>query len=55
MEKDRPYVTVCAAGVRVSTAASVLERAGFDDVAVLLGGTDAWKAAGYPLETPSAR
>lgn len=55
LDRGRSYVPVCAADVRASTEASVLERAGFDDVAVLLGGTDAWTEAGYPLETPPAR
>ena len=41
-------------GIRAATAASVLERAGFDDVELVLGGTNAWRDAGYPLEEPVA-
>ena len=51
--RDASYATLCAAGVRASTAASVLERAGFDDVAIVAGGTNAWDEAGLPLEVPS--
>ena len=51
LAKGDSYVTVCAAGVRASTAASLLEREGFEDVALLVGGTAAWGAAGYPLES----
>ena len=47
---DGSYATVCAAGVRAATAASILERDGFDDLTLLLGGTSAWVEAGYPLE-----
>ena len=51
--KDASYATLCAAGVRASTAASVLERAGIDDVAIVAGGTTAWAEAGLPFEMPS--
>ena len=50
LAKDASYASICAAGVRASTAASILEREGFEDVVLLLGGTSAWKEAGYPLE-----
>ena len=52
--RDASYATLCAAGVRASTAASVLERAGFEDVAIVAGGTTAWTEAGLPLKMPSA-
>ena len=38
LPKDAPYAVVWAAGFRASTAASVLERVGFTDVAVPEGG-----------------
>ena len=50
LSREAPYAMFCAAGVRASTAASVLEREGFNDVAVVLGGTRAWQDAGYPIE-----
>lgn len=40
------WVTVCASGYRSSIAASVLERAGFTDVANAVGGMDAMRRAG---------
>ena len=51
LAKDKSYATVCAAGIRASTAASVLERAGIRDATILLGGASAWIEAGYPLES----
>ena len=50
LPRDRSYATLCAAGARAATAASILEREGFQDVAVVVGGTEAWKQAGHPLE-----
>ena len=50
LSKEASYASICAGGVRASTAASILERAGFKDVVLMLGGTSAWKDAGYPLE-----
>jgi hydroxyacylglutathione hydrolase len=41
----RPTVVFCAGGYRSSIAASLLRRAGFDDVSDLLGGYQAWAAA----------
>ena len=50
LPRERSYATLCAAGVRAATAASILEREGFQDVALVVGGTEAWRRAGYPLE-----
>ena len=47
---DRPVVVQCQSGGRSSIAASILERAGFRDVANLTGGLGAWTASGLPLE-----
>ncbi len=44
------YATVCAAGPRSSTAASILEREGFKDISAMEGGTDSWEEAGLPIE-----
>jgi hydroxyacylglutathione hydrolase len=43
------WTVVCASGYRSSIAASVLERAGFTDVANAAGGIDALRAAGVAL------
>jgi hydroxyacylglutathione hydrolase len=47
----RPVVTMCGHGERAATAASVLERAGIAEMAVLRGGPGDWaRATGQPLE-----
>lgn len=47
-----PVTVMCGHGERAMSAASVLERAGRDDVSVLLGGPSDWAAAhGVDLET----
>jgi rhodanese-related sulfurtransferase len=47
--RDRPVVVYCGHGERSSTAASLLERAGFRDLVNLDGGTGAWEDSGYDL------
>lgn len=49
LDKARPVLTLCTAGVRAAKAAELLEAQGFRDVAVVAGGLDAWKAAGLPV------
>lgn len=39
---------VCGSGYRASIASSFLKRHGFEDVANVLGGMSAWKAAELP-------
>jgi len=46
---DKPIYVICKTGNRSSFGASVLLRAGFDQVFNCLGGIDAWKKAGFPL------
>ena len=46
---DRPLAVVCAGGYRSTVAASLLERAGRDQLINLDGGVTAYAAAGYPL------
>jgi rhodanese-related sulfurtransferase len=47
----RPVVTMCGHGERATTAASVLERAGHTNVAMVVGGPHDWsRATGRPLE-----
>ncbi|HET6811623.1 MAG TPA: MBL fold metallo-hydrolase [Acidimicrobiales bacterium] len=52
LDPDRPTVVYCASGNRSSIAASVLRARGFARVADVLGGFDAWTAAGLPVSTP---
>ena len=52
-ELDPAMTTIvyCAGGYRSAIAASTLTAHGFTLVADVLGGYDAWKAAGFPIET----
>jgi hydroxyacylglutathione hydrolase len=45
-----PVVTYCATGARAALAASLLERAGLQEVAIFPGGPDEWRASGRPLD-----
>ena len=42
----------CKGGYRSSIATSLLRRAGFQDIANLIGGFDAWKTAGLAVMVP---
>ena len=50
LDRKRPVATYCAGGYRSSIAASILQRAGFEDVANLRGGIAAWGEAGLAQE-----
>ncbi len=50
---DQPIVVVCTGGYSSSLSAANLARIGFDDVADLIGGMTAWRAAGLPVASPS--
>ncbi len=49
---NRPLVMQCRAGGRSAIAAALLRRLGRRDVWNLVGGVDAWQAAGLPLTAP---
>ena len=51
VSEEHPVVTICSTGRRASIAASILQRCGRSNVINLLGGMEAWVAAGYPTET----
>lgn len=46
LPRDRRIIAYCASGLRSTTALSILERHGFDDVAGIRGGYGAWREAG---------
>jgi hydroxyacylglutathione hydrolase len=52
--RDKPLVVHCQAGTRSAIAASVLERAGRPGAINLIGGFDAWLAAGLPTRPEAA-
>lgn len=46
--RDRPVAVVCGSGYRASIASSFLAREGYEQVANVMGGMTAWKAAELP-------
>lgn len=49
LDRDLPIAIICGTGYRASIASSFLKRQGFDQVANVVGGMSAWKAAGLPV------
>ncbi len=54
LEPEASTAVICAGGYRSSAAASLLLPLGHQNVVNVVGGMAAWKAAGFPLEVPSA-
>ncbi len=52
LDPRKLLVVHCKGGYRSSIATSLLRRAGFRDIANLIGGFDAWKTAGLPCAVP---
>lgn len=50
LPRDRPLFVVCQAGSRSRRSAQFLQQMGFERVATVTGGTEAWLAAGLPAE-----
>jgi len=55
LDPDAAYATYCASGFRASIASSLLAAAGFTDIRNVPGSWKAWRAAGYPEETPETK
>ncbi len=53
LDRGKLLVVHCKGGYRSSIATSILRRAGFGEVANLIGGFDAWKAANLPVAQPA--
>jgi len=51
VDRDALIAVHCKSGYRSAIACSVLERAGFRNIANVVGGLDAWSAAGLPVAT----
>jgi glyoxylase-like metal-dependent hydrolase (beta-lactamase superfamily II)/rhodanese-related sulfurtransferase len=49
LDRGKLLLVHCKGGYRSSIATSILRRGGFRDIANLIGGFDAWKAAGLPV------
>lgn len=54
-EGGGPVAVVCQSGYRSTVAASLLERGGVANVVNVIGGMNAWKHAGLPVEQGRAR
>src|SRR5215470_20006903 len=54
LDRFAPVVVYSAGGYRSLVAASVLQAAGFGEVADLLGGYRAWEGAGLPVVREAA-
>jgi hydroxyacylglutathione hydrolase len=50
LPRDLPVALICSSGYRSTVAASVLERAGFEDIVNITGGMAAWGHSGLPIE-----
>ena len=51
-DKARPVVVYCASGVRSLAGARTLQLLGYEDVASMAGGMEAWRQEGRPVEAP---
>jgi sulfur dioxygenase len=54
LARDRPVVAVCRAGSRSAQAVSLLQQAGFTQIANLAGGMLRWRAEGHAVEGGAA-
>jgi rhodanese-related sulfurtransferase len=52
-DRSRPVITACDLGPMSAMAAKTLKEMGFENVAYLEGGTQAWKDAGFPTQAPT--
>jgi len=48
--KDRPVHIFCGSGLRSTIAASILQREGWENLSVILGGIVGWKSIKCPVE-----
>jgi hydroxyacylglutathione hydrolase len=51
LDKSKPVAVYCKGGYRSAIAASLLQRAGFEQVMNVTGGFDAWAACHLPIAT----
>jgi hydroxyacylglutathione hydrolase len=49
LDRTRPIVVHCKGGARSAVACSLIQRAGFENVANLVGGLDAWQSFGFSV------
>jgi molybdopterin/thiamine biosynthesis adenylyltransferase/rhodanese-related sulfurtransferase len=51
-DRSRPVLLYCAVGARSLFAAQKLRAQGYADAVSVAGGIEAWRQAGFPIETP---
>jgi len=51
-DPERRLILYCSTGERSAMAAATLRSLGYRDVRVLIGGIEAWKRQGLPVEMP---
>ena len=49
LDKQKPVAVICEAGIRSSTAASILQRVGFEQVSNVIEGTAGYRSKALPL------
>jgi rhodanese-related sulfurtransferase len=54
-QPDRQLIVMCNEGYQSSLAAAMLKRFGLEDVTDLIGGFQAWRAAGLPVDAAPER
>ena len=54
LDPSAPVAVHCQGGYRSMIACSLLQRAGIENVMNVIGGFDAWRQAGLPVEVPVA-
>jgi rhodanese-related sulfurtransferase len=54
LDRSKLVVVHCKGGYRSSIATSILRRDGFNDIANLTGGFDAWKSGGFNIAVPAS-
>ncbi len=50
LDKNKPVYVICQTGRRSQKAAEILQKAGFQEIYNIGGGTAAWQKAGLPVE-----
>ena len=50
IDMKRPTAVICAGGYRSGAASSILAAEGFSNLYNIIGGTDGWIKAGFPIE-----
>jgi rhodanese-related sulfurtransferase len=54
LDPSVPVAVHCQGGYRSMIACSLLQRAGIENVMNVIGGFDAWRRDGLPIEVPAA-